>query len=102
MLIECGHITNSIRYHPVVNVKFYHYGWKTISVFHDNELIKKFSNNGQELFFDMESDVNNNIVFRANNQPFKKDRHLFKITLDVETDSTNTKCYETQEGMICD
>lgn len=102
MLLTCGHIANSCRYHPVQNIKLKSYGWSKLNVIFNNSVINTFINNGQELFFEMVQDNNYNIMLMANKQVVKKERQLFKVELDINTIENSDDFYEYVEGWICD
>jgi hypothetical protein len=102
MLLTCGHIANSMRYHPVQNIKLRPYGWSKLNVMFNNVILDTFVNNGQELFFEMTSDNNYNTLLKANNQVIKKERQLFKVELNIDTNSDSNDFYEYVEGWIYD
>jgi hypothetical protein len=102
MLLTCGHIANSCRYHPVQNIKLKSYGWSKLNVIFNNSVINTFINNGQELFFEMVQDNNYNILLMANKQVVKKERQLFKVELDINTIENSDDFYEYVEGWIYD
>lgn len=102
MLLTCGHIANSCRYHPVQNIKLKSYGWSKLNVVFNNTIVNTFINNGQELFFEMVSDNNYNILLMANKQIIKTERQLFKVYLDIKTMGETNDFYEYVEGWIYD
>ena len=102
MLIECGHIVNSMRYHPIHSVRLKKFGWNVVKVIHDNNILASYDNTGKELFFEMLKDNNDNIFLKANNQTLKQERCLFKVTLDVQTEGDASDFYEYVESMIYD
>lgn len=87
MILTCGHIANSCRYHPVQNVKLKPYGWTKLDVIFNDNIIDTYVNNGQEILFEMNSDNNYNILLKANNQTVKQERQLFKVELNIKTNS---------------
>jgi len=102
MILTCGHINNSMRYHPVQNIKLKPYGWSKLNVIFNNDIISTFINNGQELFFEMTQDNNYNILLEVNKQVIKSERHLFKVNLDINTIENSDDFYEYIENMIYD
>jgi len=102
MLLTCGHIANSCRYHPVQNIKLKPYGWTKLNVIFNNVVISTFINNGQELFFELTKDNNYNILLMANKQVIKKEGQLFKVDLDINTTDNGNEFYEYVEGWIYD
>ena len=102
MIITCGYIVDSIRYHPVQNIKLKPCGWTKLNVIFNNVVISTFINNGQELFFEMTQDNNYNIILIANKQVIKSERQLFKVDLDINTIENSDAFYEYVEGMIYD
>jgi hypothetical protein len=102
MLIDCGHIVNSMRYHPIHCVRLKKFGWNIVKVIHDNNILASYDNTGKELFFEMLKDNNDNIFLKANNQTLKQQRCLFKVTLDVQTEGETSNFFEYVETMIYD
>jgi hypothetical protein len=102
MLLTCGHVVNSCRYHPIQNIKLKPHGWSKLNVIFNDVIINMFINNGQELLFEMKQDNNYNIILTANNQVIKKEHQLFKVNLDIHTIDKSDDFYEYVEGYIYD
>ena len=102
MLLYCGHVVNSMRYHPVQNVRLRDFGWSKVNVLFNGECIGEFTNNGQEVMFELIQDNNYNIKLIMNKRELKTDIHLFRVVLDVKTEGDASDFFEYVEGMIYD
>ena len=102
MRLDCGHIVDSCRYHPVQNVKLRDFGWSKVTVLLNENPIAHFTNNGQEVLFELIQDNNYNIILTANKKEIKRDPHLFRVVLDVKTEGDASDFFEYVESMIYD
>ena len=102
MLLHCGHVVNSSKYHPIQNVLLLKNGWTSMKVIFNEQVLCEYKNDGNEMKIEMKSDNNYNINLFVNNDKIKTSRQLFRVILDVTTENDNTEFYNYVDDMIVD
>jgi len=103
MILSGGFLNKSTGYYYYVqNIKMNKSGWTVINVLVDNKIVK-FTNNNEEILFEMKQDNSYNIILYANSQIIMKSNQLFSFKLDVILNNiVDENVYEYTEGLIVD
>ena len=102
MLLHCGHIVDSMMYHPIQNILLLKNGWTSMKVIFNGNILREYKNNGKEMKIEMTQDDNYNINLFVNNDKIKSERQLYRVILDVTSENDKTEFYKYEEHLIVD